>query len=202
MCVPCVACGRDSFLRETRKEPQIPPCTRGPRPPPWAARRVLGHDARSPPWLKPHGQRMRVKYFEQGSCVKFHISRSRSQIHVKGFGAPYFTGAGLAEVPAESNTLPPRRRSSPAHLLAVPLGVSLGRVLRGEATLRAHLAATRAACVGRCCRVARLSLPLLPRVKNELQPDADCDDHELVEHVEHRQRDCDLRLSARRTGQA
>eukprot|EP00964_Phaeocystis_antarctica_P157707 scaffold128007_cov75-Phaeocystis_antarctica.AAC.2 len=114
-------------------------------------------------------------------------------------GAPYFTGAGLAGARRKQHAR--RRRSSPAHLLAVPLGVSLGRVLRGEATLRAHLAATRAACVGRCW-VARLSLPLLPRVKNELQPDADCDDHELVEHVEHRQRDCDLRLSARRTGQA
>ena len=107
---------------------------------------------------------------------------------------------GLA-VATRSANRPPHHRSSPAHLFAVPLGVSLGRVLRGEATLRAHLAATRAACVGRCW-VARLSFPLLPRVKNELQPDADCDDYELVEHVEHRQRDCDLRLSARRTGQA
>ena len=196
VCVPCVACGRDSFLRE--RNLRFHPARAGHARRPWAARRVLGH-ARSPPWLKPHGQRMRVKYFEQGSCVKFHISRSRSQIHVKGFGAPYFTGAGLAGARRKQHAR--RRRSSPAHLLAVPLGVSLGRVLRGEATLRAHLAATRAACVGRCW-VARLSLPLLPRVKNELQPDADCDDHELVEHVEHRQRDCDLRLSARRTGQA
>ena len=47
--------------------------------------------------------------------------------------------------------------------------------------------------------MARLSRLLLPRYEDELQPDADCDDHELVEHVEHRQRDCDLRLSARAT---
>ena len=48
---------------------------------------------------------MRVKCFEQGSCVKFHISRSRSQIHVKKVLALHISQVQGWQVPAESNTL-------------------------------------------------------------------------------------------------